>query len=238
MDQNRSPYRRALAWGIVAGLVVVVGAVAAYLLWGRDADVARRPQSVVVAALAEDTDGAVVCAAVFRLESTMSTASVTHYDPNAGVAIPGTSYDRLRDVYSFGGGDAVFEAVGQLDSGPGDAWVVLPSSAWIDLVNRAGGTRVNVPVETNVFIENELFVIGAGPQVLSGAEMFAMFSSLDYGDRESVSASLQTELSLALADVAVGGWSDVIRAVEVGDADASVGPKTLERFGPEDDSSP
>ncbi len=158
-----------------------------------------------------------------------SEGSVTVVDTNTQVTIPGTTYDRLRDAYSFGGGAAVAAGYAEATGEEAGAWVVLPAEVWMGLVDDAGGVEVDVPAETNVFVDDELYSLEAGKGVLSGAELSALAVAASDSEWASSKAS-RLAVSDAVAEVVVSSWGEVVDAVTAGDASSSVDSEKLSEF--------
>jgi len=230
------PTGKSLLWGAIAGLTVVVALLVAIAYWGPGTDTGEAPDSVLVIALAEDADGAVVVAGAFVFESKPTTAQLTVVDTDSQVEIPGTTYDRLKDAYAFGGGDLVADSVSEISGSSSDAWVVLPPAVWREIVESAGGVGVHVPVATNAFVGGELYVISAGRQTLSGSELFALHSSSWYMQDEGMAAETREAFAQGIAEAVAEDWAVLVEAVEDDRADASGSASSLESFGTSSDT--
>lgn len=217
---------RSLLIGAVAGLLVVSIAVAATLAgtgaFSTQTDSAI-PTRLLVVAATQDADGATVAGIAFLMSDT---GAATQVDTRARVDIAGTSYDMVRDAYSFGGGAGVARAVDELYSEPAPLeWVVLPAELWIGLVDSAGGVPVEVRQSVNVYVDNDLYSIERGAHRLTGAEVHALAAVAAESERgtEDLGAALSAELA--------SDWTSLVTAVADGQATSSLGSDRLKAFG-------
>lgn len=216
---------RSLLFGAIAGLLVVSIAVAATLagsgVFSGQTDSAV-PTRLLVVAATEDADGATVAGIAFLMSDS---GAATQIDTRARVDIAGTSYDMVRDAYSFGGGAGVAGVVGELLSDPAPLeWVVLPTELWISLVDSAGGVSVEVRQSVNVYVDNELYSIERGTHKLTGAEVHALAAVAAESERgtEDLGAAVSAELA--------SDWTSLAMAVANGQATSSLASDRFKEF--------
>lgn len=183
--------------GVVLAVVLAgAGVFAAYQMGLVGAEHRALPGTVVLALACEGEDGAIVTPVVATFDT--STGSLTGHDPLAQVTIPGTTYDRLRDAYAFGGGPAVAAATVQLTGGVEPAHVVLGADAWAAAVEAEGGVTLDSPRTVDVFTGEELFVFPSGRQVLGAADACQYLKGAAYfADTERVRVAEQFAAALA-----------------------------------------
>lgn len=217
---------RSLLVGALAGLLAVVIAVIATLAgsgaFSTQAENAV-PARVLVVAVTEDTDGSTVAGIVYLLSDD---GAATQVDTRARVPIAGTSYDMVRDAYSFGGGAGVARVVSRLLSEPAPLeWVVLPSESWIRLIDKSGGASVEVRQSVNVYVDNELYSIERGAHKLTGAEIHALAAAAAESERgtEDLGQAVSTELT--------SNWTSLAAEVAHGQAVSSLASDRLAEFG-------
>lgn len=180
-------------------------------------------ERVLIVAVTEDPDGSRVAGMVFLLEAS---GAITPVDTRETVTIPGTSYDRIRDAYAFGGGAGVAAAVGDaLSRVTPPPWVVLQPESWVDALDGAGGVRYTVPEGANIYVAGDLLLIPKGEQELSGAEVHALVAAAAESDQDA------TALSELLGAVVRDQWDRVTDAVRSGQGDTSVDYDLLDEFG-------
>lgn len=185
--------------------VVLVGlAVAALFLWGDIGSTAEPTKSVVVFA-APGEDGAVVAQLVAVVD--MTTGSYEIEDTTQTVAIPGTSYEKLRDAYPFGGAEEVAAALDGGTIGPGTAWVDVPQSEWEKLL--AGGVEVTVKESFETFDDasDRFMEFSEGQQRVAPEDLRALVLGAAYlgaDARKTILDTLAAESLRALASVTPG----------------------------------
>lgn len=228
---EKGGFARSLAVGAILGLLVVTVAVVAVVAgtgsqgWFAETE---PPGEVLVIALTNDADGASVAGVIARVAPD---GQAEVLDPFMEVDIPGTSYSALRDASAFGGGQAVADAyAGATGAEEPPAWVVMRSEVWQGLVDDAGGAAVDVPAAANVFLNDELYMIEAGEQTLSGVEVGALVATERAADA-AAAAGVNAAVGRAWGVVVTGAWADVVAAVEAGDASSSVDGELLGEFG-------
>ena len=162
---------------------------------GRDAS------SVALVIASPAADGAVVAQLIAIVDSGASSdasAALSDVDPDTRVAIPGTSFDRLRDTYAFGGGAAVVAALPK----PTPAYVAVPQAVWTAAVDRSGGVTVTVPASLDVFDGTTLTSFAQGTQRLTGQQIAALLIGLTRvptAGRPSVRRDLEIGIAGSLA---------------------------------------
>lgn len=209
--RRREGLWRAAGWGAALAVLLTIAALTAVLvidvpLTGRDS----LPAVVVLAVACAGEDGAVGTPVVVTLDT--ASGELTVFDPLTEVAIPGTTYDRLRDAYAFGGGPAVAAAIARLEGGPTPGYVVLEEDAWIAAVDAAGGLALDSPGSVEVFTGERLFSFPAGRQVLSGVETREYLKGAAYlADTQRVRIAEQFAAALVAAvSVAEPGSAGIV----------------------------
>lgn len=179
------------------------GGVAASLGLARGNDASR--VALVIASPA--ADGAVVAQLVAIVDSNASqnaSTAITDVDPDTKVAIPGTSFDRLRDAYAFGGGAAVVAALPKPKPKPQPkpAYVAVPQPVWTAAVDRSRGVTVTLPASLDVFDGTRLTSFSAGEQRIQGEGIAALLMGLAHvpaTDRATVRTQLERGIAASLA---------------------------------------
>lgn len=190
--------RRAIAVGIVMALLTgaVVGGGAFWWVRTRGALAeSSKPGRVVVVFAGPDEEGAQVAHVVAVLDT--STGTWEYPDPLAKVTVAGTSYERLREAYPFGGAQAVATALGASEK---DGWVDVPFDAWRRLISD--GVVAEVPERMNVFDGDRLVAFQAGRSTIPADDVSLLMNGatyLDSGARISLATSLASASVAALA---------------------------------------
>lgn len=214
--------------GAGLGLLLVLGLLGyvAYggLLAGSDA-----PDSMMIIALAEDSDGAQVAALIGVVDANAAADSLEVIDPMLEVESSGTSYSLLKDQYPFGGGGAVAAAAGKPAAEERMGWVALPAETWTRIIDSAGGLEHEVPTPVNAYVGGELFVIDAGTQVVSGAMAHALTVSALHAEANGQVSDVES-LANDVLEVVVAEWPTVVEAVAAEEAKASVGADVLQNI--------
>jgi hypothetical protein len=187
------------------------GGVASSLGIGDGSDASR----VVLVIASSGADGSVVAQLVALVDSRASqdaSTAISDIDPDTRVAIPGTSFDRLRDTYAFGGGAAVAAALPK----PRPAYVAVPQVVWTAAVDRSGGVTVTLPASLEVFDGSRLTSFAVGAQHLTGDGIAALLLGLSYvpaAERPDVRRQLEIGIASSLAadpsDAQAGVTSDL-----------------------------
>ncbi len=192
---------RAAAWGVgLALLAVAAVAVAAYtgLLVVPGSE--QSPDAVVVILSAPDESGDEVARLAFEVTETSARA----LDTSAAVIVPGTSAVTPAQALTFGGGAAVAKALAPQTGGVELPWVVLPSDAWSDVVDAAGGLRVELPADVRSYSAGRLDLIPAGNVNLTGPQLLAVLAAADYftaHDRDSALRQVESGLASDMPSV-------------------------------------
>jgi hypothetical protein len=168
-----------IASSIMVAIVIVALAAAAGWLYVRSSGaltkVTSADHTVIVLASTAD-DGAQVAGIV--AVATQGGATLAFQDPLKTVTIAGTSYDKLRDAYPFGGAAAVAAALGA-KSGDGSSWVEVSQDAWVaaleaERAKDASGTTgvmVTLPKALDVFDGNRLASFKEGTSTVPPADL-------------------------------------------------------------------
>jgi hypothetical protein len=172
-----------MLWGVVAGLLVVALSVAGIVVLGprlRSPMASPGDRALLVVASKSGADGSQVAQLVGIAQLTGSQLTVRLVDPMTTVTVPGTSYSQLRDAYSFGGAAGVSNAVAVIVGQRPLPTVAVGQQGLEALVDGAGGVTVTVPAAASVFDGERLFTFEKGPQRLTGSEVVALLSSVEY----------------------------------------------------------
>lgn len=230
-DQSRMERRRRSRLlgraALIGGLVILVLALlgGGYWVWRMSqAGALMPPSKLVVIAESELEDGTKVAGAVVVIEG----ESLRPIDTLAPADIPGTAYDRLRDALSLGGPDLV----AQLASEDGDdvGWLLLDEQAWAQLIDEAGGIRIDLLGSTTVFTGEKLFRFSKGPQTLQGGQAVALLRGSETLSGKASGAAARQELGRAIARAALADASATRALVERGEAESSEQPQALSEF--------
>lgn len=199
---GRPSTTRAVFWGALAALVVVAMAGGGGYLYLRSTGALSRGTDTSRVALVipgADKDGAVVAQLIGLVQSGSGrTPTLTDVDPGTRVRIPGTTFDRLGDAFSFGGGAAVAAALPV----PRPAWVAVPQDVWVAAVDAKAGIDVTLPVSVDVFDGSTLTSLPNGGQRLDGAKCAALMRGMSFlatADRAAVRKQLLVGIATALA---------------------------------------
>lgn len=218
---NRSNITLSLIAGGLA--LVVCCAVAGWLLLQRAGDSGKASaggRTVIVFASTDD-DGAAV-AGVVALVAEGGT-KVTFPDPLTEVSIPGTSYDRLRDAYSFGGAAGVGAALGMA---PTDAWVDVAEAEWVAALAAAPsegasgppGIGVELPRPVDAFDGRRLVSFPKGASVVRPADVPLLLRGAAYlpvDARSGVAKDVGTAVMRAMAERSGAGATTNLSAEDV-----------------------
>ena len=203
---------KAVATGALSALLVLALAAGGGYVYLRATDsLSKRTDTATVALViaSRGEDGATVASLVGLVASSDATTTITDVDPDTRVTIAGTSYDRLKDAYAFGGGAAVAKALPALASAPtpaapAPAYVAVPEAVWRSALDRGGepGVRVTLPQALDVFDGRTLTSLPAGEQTLRSDEVAALLRALAYvpaAERSGVRTALIRGIASALA---------------------------------------
>lgn len=175
--------RRAILFGLMAGLLVVAGIAGLLVVRSRSgqAEMEQLGDRVfVVVAGRGGPDLSQVAQLVGVVNTSGGRLRVELIDPLSKVALSGTTYDTLRDAYPFGGGVGVASAWERLRGMRAMPVVTVSERAFATAVDRWGGIEATVPVAANVFDGTRLFSFSTGRQHLSGAQARALLGSAEY----------------------------------------------------------
>lgn len=203
---------------VVAVLSLAALAVIGYTAWRvRDVAAQKPPAQVVVIGESELEDGTTVAGLVAVLENDDGRVSVRAVDTASPAAIPGTSYDRLRDALAMGDADLVAELVreGEEDT----EWLLLDEPSWSSLLVAGGEVEFEVPTSTTVFTGDRLFRFSPGSTTLDAASAAALARGSELLGKEGEQVRL--DLGERLGSSALTQPERVLRLVADGDAQSS-----------------
>lgn len=217
-------YGRAALWGIVAALVVLILGVVGVVFV---APGMRSPMEVpgertmVVVASRGGTDGSQVAQLVGILDTSGGRLVVELVDPLSTVTVPGTSYDRLRDAYPFGGGAGVSGVWAAAQGTEAVPVVSVPQEALVRAVEAVGGVVVDVPYEASVFDGDRLTILHPGERRLGGTELVALLESAEYRQTTAEQMRVRSAVASGVAEALreevpdLGGVSSSLRAEDL-----------------------
>jgi hypothetical protein len=223
-------YGRSILWGAAAAVIVVVLAVAGVVFV---LPRVHTPMTVpgdrllVVVASRSGTDGSQVAQLMGVLDLHGTGVEVSLVDPLTTVTVPGTTYDRLRDAYPFGGGAAVSKAYASHGHEDPLPVVSFDEKALAEVVDHAGGATATLPAAVNVFDGTRLFTFGAGAQKLKGADVVALLSSTDFAASAAVRASMRLTVARGLADALSRSQPDFAGLLQTGHIRSTLRPHDL-----------
>lgn len=205
-------YGRAMVWGAMAGVLVIVLAAAA-VVWFAPA--LRSPMTVpgdrtlVVIASRDGTQTGQVAQLVGVADTSGGGLTVQLVDPLTTVTVAGTGYDRLADAYPFGGGTGVARAYASASGGQPLPVIALTEAGLVALVDRVGGLTLTIPSGIDVFDGTKLYTFPAGPQKLTGVQVVALLSAIDFNDSAEERATMRAAIAGALAEGLAGSSADL-----------------------------
>lgn len=211
---------RSVVWGIVLGVLAVAVGAAAVVVFGPTAtSPMTRPgdRVMVVVAARSGTDDGTVAEVVGVADLSRGGLRLQMVDPWMSVTVAGTSYDRLRDTYPFGGGAAVARAYAQAKGGPPIPVVTVSEDGLRAIVSRLGGVTVDVPVDAEVFDGTTLRSFKVGRSTLDADSLIALLRSADYR-RGTDGSRLRLAVASGLASAVAAdppALDDLVRAGEV-----------------------
>lgn len=189
--------RRRLIGTVVFLGATVLAAAGAWFGWrAYRSAVQTPPDRVVVIGESRSEDGAVVAGLVAIVDVSGAEPVITPVDTVAPRAVPGTSFNTLRDALPMGGA----ALVARLAAGEDAGWVIFTEEAWRSLLDAMGGVRMDVPTATTVFTGEELFRFKGGSQNLSGAQAGALLLGSEGLGQPEQAAAVRQALAMALAD--------------------------------------
>lgn len=194
-------FRAAVVGGLLA--LVTVGLAFAYVA-RPNASRTTAPEQVVVIIESKDSDGATGASLI----GLVSGGRMQDVDPGMRAVVSGASGSTLGDAYIFGGPEAVVSALGTASAPATVGYLAIPQRVWMDAINQSGGLQVELPASINTFNGNELFSLGAGPQVLSAPETAAVLTALPYFSPTDQGA-VRVQLGRAICRVVGGIGVDV-----------------------------
>lgn len=210
---------RAVLIGAVAALVLVGLVVALVFLGvfpsGSSSDV-RTDGAVAVALVLPDQDGVVTLRVLDVYTPSGGNWSIRSVSPTTPAVVSGTSGTSLADAYSFGGGDALAEALSEQAGLPVSGWVAVDQRGW-EVLRAKAPFEIDLASDIAVFDGRQLHSFGSGrvmvtsaqtPRLLDGAAYLNASESRDM--RVQVGDVLRSSLASAGPDALSGvrsSWS-------------------------------
>lgn len=192
---------RAALLGATTAVAVVLIAVLGYWAWATAQQESEAVSELLVICTAPDEDGGEVAAIAFVID--VAGRDFRVLDTTASSAVPGTSANSAREAFPFGGGDVVAGVLASQTGGSPLEWVVVAGPVWSEIVDKAGGLSVEIPVGLSSYTQGRLTHIEAGRRDLSGAELVAVAASTDYllakGEAEGVLGDIASGLGTIIA---------------------------------------
>lgn len=160
------------------------------------------PDDVLVMLALPGEDGVVLPRVANRYQVIGDKTYQESIDLLQSVTIPGTIFDRLRDIYSFEGGSGLAKAISQPVTHP--AYVVLDFEDLQALLN-VERMIIEVPEQMDVYDGEELYTFRAGQELtLTAHEAVALLMGAEYlpeSARQTLLFDLGTEVGrLMLAE--------------------------------------
>lgn len=230
-QQQNFGFARALKLGALAGVAVALVGALAFFGWvvahgGLPGEGGNDVTSVLIMVGMPDENNDFVAQAMVRVDG-LNTASptMTSVDTSASVTVVGTSYNKLRDAYAFGGGARVVESyerlwgarVPYLDYGP---------AAIDQIVEENGGISLTIPADMSVFDGDKLYTFTSGPATLSADEFRAVLNGAAY-----LAAGERTALLKEVGSVLVGLTAEypggLAAAIDLGDVSTDLSAEGL-----------
>lgn len=193
--------RGAVITGAVAAVIVIAAAAGAgwYLTRTKgDAGKVTAADRAVVMLAGTAEDGATVAQLVAVVDVSGGTLKVTDIDPATVVSIPGTTYDRLRDAYPFGGGAAVAKGVAGVQGGKQLPYLVVPAETWSIEPSGTASLDVVLPRRIDVFDGSRLVSFPQGDAHVGPADLPFLMQGLGY-----LSAADRVKVRTVVADAFV-----------------------------------
>ncbi len=234
MAHGSGGFGRAIRIGVLSGLIVVVlvgVALGVHLASGGRLPGQGRADAdrVLLMAALPDEEGAVVAQVIALVERTGAGATLKVVDPNEPVTVPGTTFDRLRDAYPFGGGAGVARAHARLTGTDTCAYVALDPDGVERLIAKTGALEIVLPEPMNVFDGERLYTFAAGPASVDAVSLRAVLNGTAYlgdGQRLEVIEHVCTATVRALARYP-GGSAGVL---DDGLVETDLAPEALDAF--------
>lgn len=222
-------YGRAVLWGVVAAIVVIVVAVAglAVVKTGGRSPMAVPGDRLMVVVASTASDGSQVAELIAIVDASSDPLRVALVDPLATVTVPGTSSDRLSDAYAFGGGAAVSQAYARSRNVAALPVVAVTRDGLVAVVDRSGGVTVDVPAATDAFDGTRLFRFRAGPQRLDGAAVAALLSSMDFAKNSAEIGLLSSRIASGALDALATDSRDLGDLLSNGEVTSTISRRDL-----------
>lgn len=213
MEERGLGIGRSLAYGALAGLLVVA-ALAAYVWYRMSAEPASAGAAdVIVVLVLPDEEGVVLPRVIDRYTD----GEITPVDPLSEARVPGTSYNVLREAYPFSGARGLAAALVGESEGPPPSYVVLDADMFEQLAGD-DAIEIEIPEHMDVFDGKRLYTFREGDQRIDPDEIAALFNGAEYLDaepradlRERVGEVLRT----LLARQGIGEAETDLRAEEI-----------------------
>jgi len=192
--------KAAIAGGAIA-VVLAVGAIAALTTGLVDVPTSgSQPDRMVVIATAPAEDGSEFAPLAYVADPV--TRQVTLLDSLEDATVSGTSAKTAAEALAFGGGEAVASALKAQTGGEALDWVLIPSSAWANLIDRAGGVTVDVPVGVSAYGNGQLTLLAPGRKELTGAQAVALATAIRYAGTPDQQREVLRQLTAGVSAIA------------------------------------
>jgi hypothetical protein len=201
--------RGAVITGAVAALVVTAAMAGGAWWWSRGnvpTGKVTHADRIVVMMAGPAEDGATVAQIVAVVDVSGSTLKVTDVDPDMRITIAGTTFDRLRDTYAFGGGPAVAQALARVQGTATLPYLVVPSQTWSNEPSGTASLDVLLPQRVDVFDGTRLTTFPQGEARVAPVDLPYLMQGVDYlgaPDRVKVRAAVADSFVRKLGKVAV-----------------------------------
>jgi len=129
-----------------------------------------------------DENGDIVAQLIADIDASGATVRpiVRSVDPTTPVTVAGTSFDRLRDSYPFGGGQGVASSYARLVGGEPLPYIDLGPEAVEALLDASGGITLDLPQAMNVFDGQRLYTFSQEQVTADAAEFRAIVNGAGY----------------------------------------------------------
>lgn len=178
-----------------ATLILIVAFLYVYLVQdGEFLQPSANVDDVIVALVLPGEDGTVLPRTIDRYTIQDGVMRVESIDVKTQVVVPGTSYNTLRDTYSFGGAKGLAAAVS--NSTPAPSFILVDLAAFKQLASSDLIT-LEVPEHMEVFDGEQLYTFETGTATLDAEEVVALVKGAEYisdAARKTLLAALGAEL--------------------------------------------
>lgn len=189
---------KAVLFGALAALVVVGVVVGIVLLGvlpsGSSSDVPA-DGAVAVALVLPDQDGVITLRVLDVYNPSGGNWSIRSVSPTTAAVVSGTSGTSLADAYSYGGGDALAEALSTQAGLPVSGWVTVDLRAWEALRGNAP-FEMDLASDIAVFDGRQLHSFGSGRVTVSSAQTPRLLDGASF-----LNASESRDIRVQVGDV-------------------------------------